>query len=282
MSRIAYVNGAYRLLSQAAVNIEDRGFQFADGVYEVCVVVDGKYWDLDGHIARFWRSLGTLSIRAPIGEAALGVVMQKVLRKNRLQDALVYIQATRGAAARNHPFPDAARPSLIVTARPIDMRQMEATARAGVRLISHPDIRWGRVDIKSVSLLPNVLAKQAAKASGALEAMLVKNGAVTEGASSNMWIIDAEGALVTHPLGTDILGGITRQTVIDCARTLQISVREKPFTVEEAKKAREVFLTSATNFVTPVISIDGEEISDGAPGALSLRLRDAYIAHNRQ
>lgn len=282
MPRTAYVNGVYKPLSEAVVNVEDRGYQFADGVYEVCVVMDGVYWDMEGHVARFWRSLEALSIRPPLGENALKVIMRKVLRKNRLSDALVYLQATRGVAARNHPFPDAAKPSLIVTARPLNFSAMEKTARAGVRLISQPDIRWGRVDIKSVSLLPNVLAKQAAKAANAVEAMLIKDGVVTEGASSNMWIVDQEGGLVTHPLGTSILGGITRETTIKCARDLQIAVSERPFTLDEAKNAQEVFLTSATNLVTPVVAIDDAKIGSGAPGALSLRLREAYIAHNQK
>ncbi|MEM9706689.1 MAG: D-amino-acid transaminase [Pseudomonadota bacterium] len=282
MPRIAYVNGAYSRLADASTNIEDRGYQFSDGVYEVCLVVDGKYWDMAGHIARLWRSLEALSIRKPIGDGALKIIMAKVLRLNKLRDALVYIQVSRGVAPRNHPFPDAADPTLVVTARPFDLAKSNATAGKGVALVTQPDIRWGRVDVKSVSLLPNVLAKQAAKRVGAAEALLIKDGKVTEGASSNAWILTAEGVLVTHPLGHEILGGITRQTTLDRARELQIPIEERAFTLAEAHEAQEVFITSATNIVTPVVRIDDHIVGDGAPGPVALRLREAYIDFSRR
>ena len=281
MPRLAYVNGEYAPIHDAGVNIEDRGYQFADGVYEVCLVVDGQWWDERGHMARLWRSLDALHIPAPMAEPSLRIVMNKLVRLNRLQHALVYIQVTRGVAPRLHPFPDQTPPSLVITARPFDFHGADQRARQGVSVITAPDIRWGRVDIKSVSLLPNVLAKQDAYAQGAIEAMLHRNEVVTEGASSNMWIISDTGELVTHPLGNEILGGITRETVKQCAERLQLRVVERPFTLSEAFAAKEAFLTSATNLVTPIIRIDSEKIGDGVPGALTLRLRDAYIDQNK-
>ena len=217
-----------------------------------------------------------------MSEQALQAVMSKVVRKNRLKNALVYLQVTRGVAPRNHPFPGDVPPALVITARSYDFAKADAAAREGISVITQDDIRWARVDIKSVSLLPNVLAKQAAHAEGAAEAMLVKNGIVTEGSSSNMWIIDDDGALITHPKNNDILGGITRETAIRCAEELQIKVIERAFTVDEVINAREAFLTSATTLVTPIVKINAEKIADGAPGDLTLRLRDAYIALNER
>ena len=278
MSRIAYVNGAYRSIAGASVNIEDRGYQFADGVYEVCLVVNGRYWDEDGHLARLERSLAELSIAPPMARSALKVVMAKLLRANGLRDALVYMQVTRGVAARNHPFPDQIRPSFVMTARPFDFEKSEMVARGGVSVITAPDERWARVDIKSISLLPNVLAKQAAAAAGAEEAFLIKDGVVTEGASSNAWIVTEKNELRTHPLGQRVLPGITRAATLACAETLQLKIDETPFTQEDALAAKEVFLTSATNLVMPVTRINNEKISSGAPGEVTMRLRNAYIA----
>lgn len=280
MPRIAYVNGAYTPLRDAAVHIEDRGYQFADGIYEVALCVAGKFWDLDGHLARWERSLKELGIRTPMSERAMRVIIGKLVEKNRLADCYVYLQATRGVAARNHPFPiEGTRPSLVITLKPLDLKKLNANAAKGISVISQPDIRWGRVDIKSVGLLPNVLAKEAAKKVGAGEAWLVRDGKVTEGGSSNAWIIDQSGALITHPLGYEILGGITRQTVKACAESLQLRVEERAFSIEEAKEAREAFITSAMNLVTPVTSIDGARIGDGKPGPVALRLRQAYFDH---
>ena len=277
MARIAYVNGRYVRQDSAAVNIQDRGYQFADGIYEVCLYIGGGLWDLDGHLARMERSLDELRIERPMGRAALEVVIAEVLRRNRLGDALVYIQATRGVAARNHPFPpDGTRPALVVTARAFDVDASDAQAEKDVGVITREDIRWGRVDIKSVSLLPNVMAKQAAQEAGCAEAWLVRDGRVTEGSSSNAWIVDGDGALATHPKSNEILGGITRETAIACAKDLQIRVREEAFTPEEAKAAREAFMTSATSLVMPVTAIDGTPVGDGAPGPVALRLREAY------
>ena len=278
MPKIAYVNGRFVPLADASVNVEDRGYQFSDGVYEVCLVIGGRYWDEAGHLARLDRSLAALSIARPMADGPLRSVMAELLRRNRLRDALVYMQVTRGVAPRNHPFPaKAVAPSLVMTAKRFDAGKSAALARRGVAVITAPDIRWARVDIKSVSLLPNVLAKQKAAEAGAAEAWLIRDDFVTEGSSSNAWIVDESGAIVTHPLGERILGGITRETVIRCAEALQIRVIERAFTREEAARAKEAFLTSATNLVMPVISIDGAPVGDGKPGPTAARLREAYI-----
>ncbi len=277
MTGIAFVNGQYVQSADALVHIEDRGYQFADGIYEVCLVIDGHYWDAEGHLARMERSLNALGICMPMSRASLNVVMRELLKRNRLRDALVYIQVTRGVAPRNHAFPSSAvAPALVMTARRFNLDGSDARAEKGVSVITQPDIRWGRVDIKTVSLLPNVLAKQAAAEAGAAEAWLVRDGKITEGSSSNAWIVDAEGTLITHPKGTQILGGITRETVIACAENLQIKVIERPFTLDEAKRASEAFTTAATFLVMPVIEIDGQMVGDGSPGPISRRLRKAY------
>lgn len=278
MPRIAYVNGAYTPIEDASVHIEDRGYQFADGIYEVVLFVGGRFWDLDGHLKRWARSLRELEIRAPMSEGALRIVIAKLIERNRLKDCMIYMQATRGVAARNHPFPAAdTEPALVMTAKPIDLEKLGAKAAKGIGVITAPDIRWGRVDIKTVGLLPNCLAKEQAARAGAAEAWLVKDGKVTEGSSSNAWIVDDKGQLITHPLGEEILGGITRQTAIACAESLQMKVVERAFSVEEALKAREAFITSAMNLVTPVIAIDGKKIGGGAPGPVAARLRAAYV-----
>lgn len=279
MPRIAYVNGRYLPIADASVSIEDRGYQFADGVYEVFMVVDGKVWDEEGHLARLKRSLGELRIDAPLGDGALRAIIRELLKRNRLRSALVYLQATRGVAPRNHPFPvEPVAPALVLTAKRWDLDKANAAAEKGVMLLSQPDIRWGRVDIKTVALLPNCLAKQAAVEAGAQEALLVRDGYVTEGASTNAWIVDSKGDLITRPLSNDILGGITRKTVIACAEKLQMRVVERPFTLDEVKAAQEAFITAATLFVTPAIAIDGKKIGNGAPGPIARRLRETYIS----
>ncbi|MCB2113701.1 MAG: D-amino-acid transaminase [Parvularculaceae bacterium] len=281
MARIAYVNGAYTPLKDAFVHIEDRGYQFADGIYEVVVRVGGRFWDLDGHLARWSRSLKELSIAEPMSERALRLIIHRLVEKNRLGDCYIYMQATRGVAPRNHTFPlEGTRPSLVMTVKPLDMNKLNANAQKGISVITEPDIRWDRVDIKSVGLLANTLAKENAKKAGSGEAWLVRDGKITEGGSSNAWIVDKSGALITHPLGHEILGGVTRQAVIACAEKLQIRVIERAFSVDEAENASEAFITSATNLVTPVTAIDGVKIGGGKPGTVALRLREAYIAYN--
>ncbi|HMJ41741.1 MAG TPA: D-amino-acid transaminase [Pseudolabrys sp.] len=281
MSRIAYVNGRYVPHEHAQVSIEDRGFQFADGVYEVCEVRGGHLIDERRHMARLDRSLGELRIARPMSPAALSVVMHETVRRNRVHDGIVYLQVTRGVSRRDFPFPPAGtQPSVVVTARSSDLTRLEQTAAEGIAVVTVPDIRWQRVDIKSVALLPNVLAKQAARDQGAKEAWLVDaQGRVTEGGSSNAWIVSRDGILVTHPLGRDILPGITRSVVIDVAKAQGLAFEERAFTVEEAYAAREAFVTSASQIVMPVVSIDGRPVANGAPGLVASALRRDYHRH---
>ena len=278
MSRIAYVNGRYQPHRSAQVHIEDRGFQFADGVYEVCEVRGGRLVDEARHIARLERSLGELRMRPAAGRAALGVIMREVVGRNGVETGFVYVQMTRGASARDFPFPGPQVPgSLVVTARATDPAKMRANAEIGVKVISLPDLRWKRRDIKSVSLLPNVLAKQAARDAGAFEAWLVDDaGFVTEGASSNAWIITPAGMLVTRAATQDILRGVTRAALLDLAAAEGLGFEERPFSVAEAQGAREAFLSSATNLALSIISIDAKTIGDGAPGPVVTRLRARF------
>ncbi len=281
MWRLAYVNGRYLSRAQALVSVEDRGFQFADGVYEVCEVRGGHLIDERRHMARLDRSLTELRIVRPMTPAALAIVMRETIRRNRVREGIVYVQITRGTAHRDFPFPPAGtRPSLIVTARSNDIARLERLAAEGVAVVTVPDIRWGRVDIKSVALLPNVLAKQTAREQGAREAWLVDaQGHVTEGASSNAWIVSREGKVVTRSLGNDILPGITRSVVIDVITEQGLAFEERAFTLEEAYAAREAFITSASQIVLPVTSINGRPIGKGAPGRIATGLRHDYYRH---
>jgi D-alanine transaminase len=281
MSRIAYVNGRYLPSSQAKVAIEDRGYQFADGVYEVCEVRGGRLIDERRHMARLGRSLNELRISHPMSPPSLAVVLRETIRRNRVRDGIVYLQITRGAARRDFPFPAGdTRPSLVVTARSSDLARLEQMAEEGIAVITVPDMRWRRVDIKSVALLPNVLAKQAAREQGAREAWLIDaQGRVTEGASSNAWIVSLDGKLITRPLGPDILPGITRSVVIDVIKAQGLTFEERAFTVEEAYAAREAFITSASQIVLPVVSIDGRSVGNGAPGLVASALRRDYHSH---
>ena len=279
MSRIAYVNGTYRPHGQAVVHIEDRGFQFADGVYEVWSVFEGRLADFDGHMTRLHRSLGELRIPIPMTREALGQVLKETVRRNRVREGLVYIQVTRGTARRDHPFPpEGTPPSVIVTARSLPLSKGDAAAAKGVAVITHPDIRWGRCDIKTVGLLPNVLAKQAARERSAAEAWFVDElGLVTEGASSNAWILDKDGTLRTRDTQANILRGVTRKTLLEVISREGLKVEERPFTPDEARQAREAFITGAGTLVTPVVSIDGQPVGDGRAGSLAVRLRRLYI-----
>jgi D-alanine transaminase len=281
MSRIAYVNGRYLPRSDAKVAVEDRGYQFADGVYEVCEVRGGHLIDERRHMARLDRSLGELQIAKPMSPAALKVVLRETVRRNRVRDGIVYVQVTRGVARGDFPFPAAGtRPSLVVTARSSDLGRLEQIAGEGIAVVTVPDMRWQRVDIKSVALLPNVLAKQSAREQGAREAWLTDaEGRITEGASSNAWIVNREGKLITHPLGHDILPGITRSVVIDVIKAQGLAFEERAFTVEEAYAAREAFVTSASQIVLPVVSINGRPVANGAPGLVATALRRDYHRH---
>jgi D-alanine transaminase len=281
MSRIAYVNGRYLSLAQACVNVEDRGYQFSDGVYEVCEVRGGRLIDERRHIIRLERSLSELRIAMPMSPAALGVVLREVIRRNRVRWGIVYLQITRGVARRDHAFPPAGtEPSVVVTARNMDLAAAEKLADAGVAVISVPENRWARVDIKSVSLLPNVLAKQAAREQGAREAWFVDNeGRVTEGSSSNAWIVTRDGKVVTRHADQAILRGITRTVVLDVLKAHGLTLEERPFTLDEAHGAREAFITSASQIVLPVVRIDGRPVGNGAPGLVASALRRDYHSH---
>ena len=283
MPRIAYVNGAYVPLADAAVHVEDRGYQFADGVYEVAAYRNGRTIDLAPHLDRLDRSLKELRIRAPMSRAALTHVIRELIRRNRMADGLLYIQVTRGVFRRDHPFPpDEVPPALVMTVRRLRLATPEVLEQ-GVAVITAPENRWARRDIKSVSLLPNILAKQAARERGAYEAWFVDAaGHVTEGSSTNAWIVTKNGELVTRPTGPDILAGITRAALLKLAAEQGVRLVERPFTVAEAQSAREAFVSSATSWVTPVVSIDGKPIGNGAPGSVAHALRAAYEAHAAQ
>ena len=275
MSRIAYVNGRYLARPNAMVHIEDRGYQFADGVYEVCEVRGGAIVDERRHMARLARSLAELRIPLPMSLAALGLVMRETIRRNQVHNGIVYLQITRGVARRDHAFPPAGtRPSIVVTARNIDTAGNERQASQGIAVITVPDTRWLRVDIKSTSLLPNVLAKQEAREHGAKEAWLVdRDGYVTEGSSSNAWIVTVEGRVLTRPAESGILRGITRSVLIDAIGVHGLAFEERTFTVAEAYAAREAFITGASQTVMPVVRIDAHMIADGKPGPLATTLR---------
>ncbi|MCT8974161.1 D-amino-acid transaminase [Microbaculum marinisediminis] len=278
MSRIAYVNGRYVPHAYAQVHVEDRGYQFSDGVYEVCEVHDGHLVDETRHMARLGRSLKELRIREPMSAKALGHVLRETVRRNRVRNGLVYLQVTRGVAKRDHPFPkDDVPPAVVVTARAIDPKKSAKSAENGISVITVPENRWDRVDIKSVSLLPNVLARQAAEDAGASEAWFVDtDGYVTEGSATNAWIVDQDGRLITRPAEFGILRGITRTVVVDLAAREGVEIVERPFTVEEARKAREAFVTSATKLVMPVVKIDDAVIGNGKPGSIAGKLRELF------
>jgi D-alanine transaminase len=280
MSRIAYVNGRYRPHRDALIHIEDRGYQFADGVYEVCEVRGGRLVEERRHMERLVRSLSELRIALPMPLAALSVILHETVRRNRVRAGIVYLQVTRGVARRDHAFPPAAtRPAVVVTARAHDAAKAERSAAEGIAVITLADNRWARPDIKSVSLLPNVLAKQAARDGGAREAWFVDaKGFVTEGASSNAWIV-TEREVVTRPVDNSILNGISRMVARDAIAAEGLQLAERPFTVAEARAAREAFVTAASQIVQPVVRIDGTTIGDGRPGPIATALRRAFHRH---
>jgi D-alanine transaminase len=278
MSRIAYVNGRYVPHGEAAVHVEDRGYQFADGVYEVAAVINGKLVDEDPHLDRLDRSLKELRIESPMGRPALKVVMREMVRRNRITNGMVYMQVTRGVARRDHPFPKSATPALVLTAKRVSLPGQKAV-EDGVRVITIPDIRWERCDIKTVGLLPNILGKQQAREAGAYEAWQVRDGDVTEGTSTNAWIVTQEGELVTRPATNAILNGITRRSILKLAEREGLKFAERSFSVEEARRAREAFISSATSLVTAVTQIDDAVIGNGKAGSFTLRLRDAYTTY---
>ena len=278
MSRVAYVNGRYLAHHQAAVHIEDRGYQFGDGVYEVVMVLNGQFVDYDGHIKRLYNSLKSIQIDIPISESALRVVMTRMIRLNHLQHGSIYLQITRGVARRDHKFPAATWPAMVMTAK--HLASPPVTGQNGVAAITLTDERWARRDIKTIQLLPNCLAKQRAAEAGAFEAILVmRDGSVSEGSSSNVWIVNTAGELVTRTANENILNGITRQSVQKIAQAHQLKMVERNFDVAEMLAAREVFITSATSIVTAVTQIDDRKIADGKIGRISAALREDYLRY---
>lgn len=278
MPRIAYVNGRYVAHADAAVHIEDRGYQFADGVYEVCEVARGFIVDMPRHLARLNRSLTELSIGWPVTQGVLPLLLREVVRRNHVANGLVYVQVTRGVASRDFVFPMDTPSSLVITARKADPAAAVKRAETGIKVITVPENRWDRVDIKSTGLLPNVLAKQKAKEAGAQEAWFVDtDGNVKEGGSSNAWIVTRDGILVTRPAEHGILRGITRTTMFEVAAKLGLKIEERGFSVAEAKAAREAFISSATTIAMPVVAIDGDPVANGHPGSVTLSLRQAFF-----
>ena len=278
MSRIAYVNGRYLPFRDAKVHVEDRGYQFADAVYEVCEVKGGRLVDERRHFERLQRSLGELRIKLPMSLAALGIVLRELVARNRIGYGLVYLQIRRGVARRDLAFPQPEiAPAVVATARPLNRARGEAQAKAGIAVVSAPDNRWGRVDIKTVGLLPNALARQSAIDKGAREAWLIdQDGAVTEGASANAWIVTRDSKLVTRHADHAILRGITRAVTMEVAKAQGLSFEERSFKLDEAYAAREAFITSATQTVMPVVRIDGRTIGDGKPGPVATALRREF------
>lgn len=281
MSKIAYVNGRYVRQPEAAVNIEDRGYQFGDGIYEVVHLHGGRYVDEDLHLARLERSLGEIRLAMPMSRAALSIVLREVARRNRVTEGLLYMQVTRGVARRDHPFPaKPVPPALVVTVKrippyPTDVDRWQSAC------ITLPDLRWARRDIKSVNLLPNVLARQAAREQGAIEAILFDEatGIVTEGAATTFWIVDERGAIRTRFLDQVILPGCTRAALMTELKAAGIPWDETPFTLDEMRRAREAFITSATSFVRPITRIDGQAVADGKVGPVVRRLFDLFARH---
>ncbi len=283
MPRIAYVNGQYVRAAEAKISIEDRGYQFADAVYEVWSVFDGRLADLDGHLNRLERSLRELQIDMPMPRASLLIMLNEVIRRNRIREGMVYLQISRGVAPRDHVFPANIRASVVVTAKPVDREAAAIKAEHGIRAMSAPDIRWGRCDIKTVGLLPNVLAKQAAKMQGAGEVIFVdKDGFITEGGSTNVYMVGHDGVVRTRSLSANILAGVTRLNLMASMNETGIRIQEEAFTLDEAKAAAEVFVTAATSLVMPVVAIDNHKIGQGVPGPVASALRDSYITRARR
>ncbi len=280
MSRIAYVNGRYLAQREAAVNIEDRGYQFADGVYEVVHLYQGRFIDCDRHMARLERSLGEIRVTPPMGRDAMLHVLSEVARRNRVRDGILYMQVTRGVSRRDHSFPlKAIAPAMVVTVRRLPPYPMNVEKWA-TNAITHPDQRWARCDIKTVGLLANVLAKQAAREAGAYEAILIDaDGNVTEGSSTSVWIVDAQGVLRTRFLDHSILPGCTRDALLALLGSERIVVSETMFSESELRGAREMFISSASSFVKPIVRLDGAKVGDGKVGPVTRCLFDIFARH---
>ncbi|HET6838875.1 MAG TPA: D-amino-acid transaminase [Bradyrhizobium sp.] len=277
MDQIAYVNGSFVPLTEAKVSVLDRGFLFADGIYEVSAVIDGKLIDNVSHLARLERSVGEIALELPVTLDRIREIQKELIARNDLDSGLVYIQVTRGAdTGRDFKFPKGIPPTLIMFTSEKDIVNAPS-ARTGIAVITVPDIRWGRRDIKSVALLAQVLAKQAAAEAGAGEAWMIEDGVVTEGGSSSAFILTEDDRLVTRQNSSSILPGCTRKAVVALAEERQLRVEERPFSVQEALAAKEAFITSASLFVQAVVSIDGKKVADGRPGPMATRLREIYV-----
>ncbi len=281
MSRTVYVNGDYLPEEEAKISVFDRGFLMADAVYEVTSVIDGRLCDYPGHVARLHRSLGELQMAQPVSDDELLQIHRELVRLNDLDEGMVYLQVTRGAADRDFVWPKDATPGLVLFTQEKAFEDAEGPKR-GIRVRSQPDLRWGRRDIKTVQLLYPSFAKMQAKAQGADDAWLVEDGYVTEGTSNNAYIVTRDGTIVTRQLSHEILHGITRASVLKLAEEAQMKVEERPFTIAEAQQAAEAFITAASTFVCPVIEIDGASIGEGRPGPVARRLREIYLAHARE
>jgi len=276
MSRIVYVNGEYLPEDAAKISVFDRGFLFADGVYEVASVLKGQLVDNEAHLARLRRSLHELDMPAPGSNEEIEAVQREMVTRNEVDEGLVYLQVTRGAADRDFAYPENPVPSLVMFTQHKNLLN-NPQAETGISILTVPDIRWRRRDIKTVGLLPASMAKMAARRAGADDAWLVEDGFVTEGSSNNAYIVTEDGVLVTRHIGNEILSGITRKAVLKLAEVVQIRIEERPFSVEEASRAREAMVTSASTFVMPVTHIDGKPVGDGVPGPVARRLRQLYI-----
>ncbi|WP_375261254.1 D-amino-acid transaminase [Palleronia sp.] len=282
MSRTVYVNGEYLPEEDATISVFDRGFLFADGVYEVTSVLEGKLIDFDGHAVRLERSLGELEMPMPMSRDELLEIHRRLVAENGIEDGMVYLQVTRGAADRDFAYPpEGTRQTVVLFTQSKPGLADSPVAKAGIKVVTLPDLRWDRRDIKTVQLLYPSMGKMAAKAQGADDAWMVEEGVVTEGTSNNAYIVKG-GVIVTRNLGPEILHGITRAAVLRFAREAQMKVEERAFTVEEAKAADEAFVTSATTFVTPVVEIDGVPVGQGAPGPVAQRLREIYLEESRK
>jgi D-alanine transaminase len=283
MSRIVYVNGEYLPEEEAKISVFDRGFLFSDGIYEVSAVMGGRLIDNGAHLARLWRSLDEIELAMPWSDEGLLAIQHELIARNTIDEGLVYIQVTRGAQVsdghltRDFPFPKDTHPTLMMFAKPLNMTS-SPQAMSGIKVITVPDIRWKRCDIKSVALLAQVLAKQAAAAAGAQEAWMLDGDVITEGGSSTAWIVNTKGQLVTRPLSNAVLPGITRQAVLKLMAETGLTLDERAFDLDEAFAAKEAFITAASSLVMPVVSIDGRTIGDGKPGPLATRLRAIYIS----
>ena len=277
MDQVAYVNGSFVPLSEAKVSILDRGFLFADGIYEVSAVLDGKLVDNTSHLARLERSVGEISLKLPETIERITEIQKELIARNELANGLVYLEVTRGAdKGRDFAFPKNVAPSLVMFTAVKDIVGAQA-AKTGISVITVPDIRWARRDVKSIALLAQVLAKQVAAEAGAGEAWMIEDGKVTEGGSSSAFILTQDDVLVTRQNGSEILPGCTRKAVVKLAEERQLRVEERAFSVDEALRAKEAFITSATVFVQAVVSIDGKKVADGKPGPMTSRLREIYV-----